>query len=434
MINNNNNINYNNDNNENRIKFSLLWWSILKHISLFIVLSDCISTVAPRLSKSSSRVMAEEGQNISITCSATGQPKPNITWSKSIGDLPVEAVVSTTELKVNNVQKQDGGVYICKAENILGKAEETVQVVIFSALQFSVRSPKQITPFLGSPVRLPCVAKSDLSPTVTWLFHGKPSLPTDSNILQNNTLLIRSVKNSHAGSYTCRASNALSTIEALVEIKTPITPSSCSVIRKYNSNSSGSYVIDPDGEGGLAPFTVHCDMHDKNGVGVTVISHNSESRTLVDGYDSHGSYSRRIYYSGVTLSQLRSLTRASTYCEQFIKYECYGSVLRLGSLSPAGWWVSRDSAQMLHWGGASPGSNKCACGMTNSCADSWEPCNCDKNDAEWREDSGLLTDKDHLPVKELRFGDTGTYGPNNVADEKGYHTLGKLKCYGIANA
>ena len=100
---------------DNRIKFSLLWWSILKYLSLFIVLSDCIPTVAPRLSKSSSRVMAEEGQNISITCSATGQPKPNITWSKSIGDLPVEAVVSTTELKVNNVQKQDGGVYICKA-------------------------------------------------------------------------------------------------------------------------------------------------------------------------------------------------------------------------------------------------------------------------------------------------------------------------------
>ena len=42
--------------------------------------------------------------------------------------------------------------------------------------------------------------------------------------------------------------------------------------------------IDPDGEGGLAPFTVFCDMTDKSGVGVTVISHDSESRTLVDGY------------------------------------------------------------------------------------------------------------------------------------------------------
>ena len=47
---------------------------------------------------------------------------------------------------------------------------------------------------------------------------------------------------------------------------------SCSVIRKYISSASGNYVIDPDGAGGLAPFTVYCDMSDKNGVGVTVIT------------------------------------------------------------------------------------------------------------------------------------------------------------------
>ena len=49
-----------------------------------------------------------------------------------------------------------------------------------------------------------------------------------------------------------------------------------------------------------------------------------------------------------------------------------------------------------------------------------------KNDNEWREDSGLLTDKKYLPVKQLRFGDT------RESEEKGYHTLGKFECYGIA--
>ena len=89
------------------------------------------------------------------------------------------------------------------------------------------------------------------------------------------------------------------------------------------------------------------------------------------------------------------------------------------------WWVSRDSAKMTYWGGASPGSGKCACGMTNSCADSSYGCNCDKNDSVWREDSGFLTDKTKLPVKQLRFGDVNS-------GEEGYHTLGKLKCFGIA--
>ena len=80
--------------------------------------------------------------------------------------------------------------------------------------------------------------------------------------------------------------------------------------------------------------------------------------------------------------------------------------------------MSRDSAKMAYWGGASV-NGKCACGMTNSCPDSRFGCNCDKNDNVWREDSGLLTDKTKLPVKQLRFGDTG-FGAY------GYHTLGKF--------
>ena len=88
--------------------------------------------------------------------------------------------------------------------------------------------------------------------------------------------------------------------------------------------------------------------------------------------------------------------------------------------------MSRDSTKMTYWGGASPDSGKCACGMTNSCANDAYGCHCDKNDKVWREDSGLLTDKTQLPVKQLRFGDT------EEAEEEGYHTLGKLKCYATA--
>ena len=295
--------------------------------------------------------------------------------------------------------------------------------MIFSRLQFRVSPPAQLTVVIGYPMRLPCLAESSLKPTIMWMKDGKPSLPVDSNILQDNTLVISSVEKSHEGSYTCKATNALSSIQASVQVKCNF-PSSCSVVRKYVSSSSGSYIIDPDGEGGLAPFTVYCDMSDKNGVGVTVVSHDSESRTLVDGYDGEGEYSRSIRYSGASLSQLARLTDVSLHCEQFIRYECYGSMLLYLS---NGWWVSRDSSQMLYWGGASFGSKKCACGMTNSCANPSKVCNCDKNDAVWREDSGLLTNKSTLPVKELRFGDTGVFG---VVDEKGYHTLGKLRCYG----
>ena len=205
----------------------------------------------------------------------------------------------------------------------------------------------------------------------------------------------------------------------------------CSDIKSHSSRAtSGSYVIDPDGEGGYEPFTVYCDMTDKNGVGVTVVGHDSENRILVDGYDDRGSYVRHVHYIGAGLSsvpQLAGLPVASAHCEQFIKYECYGSVIFFDG--GYAWWVSRDNVAMKYWGGVKPSdTNKCACGLDNTCANPSFECNCDANDGVWREDSGLLTEKSHLPVLQLKLGDTGV--DDLGRDEKGFHTLGKLKCYG----
>ncbi len=203
---------------------------------------------------------------------------------------------------------------------------------------------------------------------------------------------------------------------------------SCSEYKSiFSGSSSGNYVIDPDGKGGVTPFSVYCDMSDKGGVGVTVISHDSESRTHVGnipGCGSAGCYSKDVRYTGVSTAQLAALTRVSHNCEQFIKFECNNDILFIEK--GYAWWVSRDGTQMNYWGGATGHDNMCACGVTNSCAGGTK-CNCDNyGKAGWFEDSGLLTDKSALPVTQIRLGDL------NGSDEEGYHTLGKLKCYGQA--
>ena len=300
-------------------------------------------TVAPQILSSSKEVWVQEEQNVTITCTATGQPQPSITWSKPFGGLPESrAEAKNGNLTIYKVEKKDRGTYICKTENILGSTTVLAQLIVLPRLRFKVHPPKEVTPGIGSTVHLPCVAESDLRSTITWTKDGKSLLPVDSHVLLNGTLLLQNIKKSHEGFYTCRATNALTTVEAKLKINSPVSFTSCSVIRKYVSNVSRNYVIDPDGSGGQAPFTVYCDMTDKDGIGVTVISHNSESRTYVNGYGSSGSYSRDIRYTGASLSQLASLTRVSSHCEQFIKYECYHSVL-LYINNPYGWWVSRDS-------------------------------------------------------------------------------------------
>ena len=42
-------------------------------------------------------------------------------------------------------------------------------------------------------------------------------------------------------------------------------------------------------------------MTDKDGIGVTVVSHDSENKTLVDGFEAPGSYSRSVTYDETSL-------------------------------------------------------------------------------------------------------------------------------------
>ena len=71
----------------------------------------------------------------------------------------------------------------------------------------------------------------------------------------------------------------------------------CTTIKHSNPAApSISYVINPDGSEGLAPFVVSCNITDKKRVGVTVVSHASTNRMLVDCYEPAGCYLRNISY------------------------------------------------------------------------------------------------------------------------------------------
>ena len=56
------------------------------------------------------------------------------------------------------------------------------------------------------------------------------------------------------------------------------------------------------------------------------------------------------------------------------------------------------------------------------CALTSELCNCDSNFGQWLYDEGYITDKQRLPLTEVRLGDTGHQG------EKGKFSVGPLEC------
>ena len=367
-----------------------------------------------------------EGRNVTIMCNVTANPKPGgIIWKKSDGILSsARTFVREGNITILNVTTQDNGSYVCTATNPCSTKSSSVLLRVYSALKFVIKPPSNVTVMAYKAVILRCSASSDLMPTILWTYNETFSLPSGAAVDSLNALIILSANISHSGTYTCNATDAFSSIQTSVTVHVKY-PETCSKLKAIIGDVSGDYLIDPDGDFGEDPFPVYCNMTDKGGVGVTVVSHNSENRTQVKGYDGPGKYSLDVHYRSANISQLKALTEASGNCQQFIKYECFHARLNKGGFS---WWVSRDGQKMTYWGGANLSTGGCACGLTGSCADKESlKCNCDKNDKKWREDSGFLTIRSHLPVKQLRFGDTG----HKVIDEEGYHTLGKLECYGL---
>ena len=73
-----------------------------------------------------SKADIEVGQNLTLTCNASGDPLPNITWTKA-GQSQFS--VSGYDLSFADVQSKDVGSYRCRAYNGYGEDASTVGIV-----------------------------------------------------------------------------------------------------------------------------------------------------------------------------------------------------------------------------------------------------------------------------------------------------------------
>ncbi|XP_014094325.1 neurexin-4 isoform X2 [Bactrocera oleae] len=207
-------------------------------------------------------------------------------------------------------------------------------------------------------------------------------------------------------------------------------PLSCQAYKNVGHvNQRVNLKIDVDGSGPLEPFPVTCEFYSDGRV-ITTLSHSQEHTTTVDGFQEPGSFEQNIMYDANML-QIEALLNRSHTCWQRLSYSCRSSRLfnspsEAGNFRPFSWWVSRHNQPMDYWAGALPGSRKCECGILGKCHDPTKWCNCDSNSLEWTEDGGDIREKEHLPVRAVKFGDTGT----PLDEKQGRYTLGSLRCEG----
>uniref|UniRef100_A0A1A9Z6V7 Ig-like domain-containing protein n=1 Tax=Glossina pallidipes TaxID=7398 RepID=A0A1A9Z6V7_GLOPL len=147
--------------------------------------------------ESSADMAVQEGEDATLTCKATGNPQPRVTWRREDGEMillrksgsrelmRVESFLGSS-LKLMRLERRQMGAYLCIASNDVPPA---VSKRVSLSVQFApmVRAPSQLlgTP-LGSDVQLECHVEASPSPVSYWLKGARA--PSGFASVSNNNL------------------------------------------------------------------------------------------------------------------------------------------------------------------------------------------------------------------------------------------------------
>ncbi|XP_054894270.1 peroxidasin isoform X1 [Poeciliopsis prolifica] len=162
------------------------------------------------------------GESVTLECSATGQPQPRVTWTK--GDrtpLPSDTRINITPsggLYIQNVVREDGGLYTCFASNNVDTIHATARIIVQATPQFTV-TPQDQSVLEGNTVDIPCEASGYPEPVIVWT-RGGNVLPSDRRhtILPAGTFRITRVATHDEGQYECEAVSPVGTVRATMQL------------------------------------------------------------------------------------------------------------------------------------------------------------------------------------------------------------------------
>ncbi|XP_055078479.1 contactin-1a-like isoform X2 [Periophthalmus magnuspinnatus] len=143
------------------------------------------------------------GSEHSMSCSASGKPKPHIQWLKN-GQPFVRTDMSFSELAF-----EDGGMYQCVAENRHGVIYANAELRVFACAPTFEHSPvRRVLAARNGRVVIECRPRAAPEPTISWskdtelLFNS-----TRVFIWEDGSLEILNVTRADEGRYTCFAEN-----------------------------------------------------------------------------------------------------------------------------------------------------------------------------------------------------------------------------------
>ncbi|XP_045441011.1 basement membrane-specific heparan sulfate proteoglycan core protein isoform X9 [Pipistrellus kuhlii] len=157
------------------------------------------------------------GHAVEFECLAMGDPKPQVTWSKVGGRLRPGIMQSGGIVRIAHVELADAGQYRCTATNAAGTTQSHVLLLVQALPQIS--TPPEVRVPAGSAAAFPCMASGYPTPDIKWSkLDG--NLPPGSRV-ENNMLLLPSVRPQDAGTYVCTATNRQGKVKAFADLQVP---------------------------------------------------------------------------------------------------------------------------------------------------------------------------------------------------------------------